>query len=301
MRRSSYLARIVEDMRATKPKAILTPPRLLFRPTAVPFDLDAKAEPTRVRASTRRGVDSRRSEAGAPELPTESKHFVRSRPRDAIGEPTTITARLPDHRKAPHLAAEPPTQRTTITSRQQALELPRLASEARQNREPVRQAIAPDANHKPPPPTEPTARAASPVAASDKPQSLPAPRHGSPRAAEPRSSPGEANGRDAQTARLAIEPSAPRPSVEPLRQAILPATRLELVPPEPRASAPVRKEFRMRAGQVHIGTLEVRIIPPPPAPRPTIAPPIPAERAASPAVPSRPLARGFDVFGFLQG
>jgi len=81
----------------------------------------------------------------------------------------------------------------------------------------------------------------------------------------------------------------------------MPAMRVELVPPEPRASAPVRAEARMRGGQLHIGKLEIRIIPPPSAPRPPSAPPVPAQRAAGAAVPSRPLARGFGVFGFSQG
>ncbi len=300
MRRPSYLARIVEDVKATRRQAVLTPPRLLFRPTFVALDFDVEAEATPVRANTQRVVDARRAKAAAPEPPLESHPPVRSRQRDAIGQPAAVTPRLRADRTALDLAAEPPAQRTTAAPRHPAADASRLASQAWRQGEPVRQAIAPDAGRKDLTPAEPTVRTAGPVAAREKRPSLPAPRRDLPPAPGARSSTFEANGRHARSAHLAIEPSARRPFLEPLQQA-MPTMRVELVPPEPRASAPIREEPRMRGGRVHIGRLEVRVVPPAPAPRPPSAPPVPAQRAASPTVPSRPLARGFRVFGFSQG
>ena len=75
--------------------------------------------------------------------------------------------------------------------------------------------------------------------------------------------------------------------------------RLDLHPREFRRDAPVRKE-EGGGGRVRIGTLELRILPPPNTPREVIAAPAPARRVAAAPRAAGPLARGFGVFGLPQ-
>jgi hypothetical protein len=59
-------------------------------------------------------------------------------------------------------------------------------------------------------------------------------------------------------------------------------------PPRPTAEG-------KRSGGVRIGSLEVRIVPPPAAAPPLVAVPVP------PAAAAPPLSRGFRTFGLVQG
>jgi hypothetical protein len=74
--------------------------------------------------------------------------------------------------------------------------------------------------------------------------------------------------------------------------------RLDLNPREPRRDTPARKDEA--GGRVRIGTLELRILPPPNTPREVMATPSPARRVAAAPQPAGPLARGFGVFGLPQ-
>jgi hypothetical protein len=105
---------------------------------------------------------------------------------------------------------------------------------------------------------------------------------------------------DAATQTATVTPTASPPQVRPnlLSPAPSPA------PPAPAVLAPaaaftrpvrpVRDSTAESLGGVHIGHLEVRIIPPP---APQTRPPM---RRTSPHRPSAPLARGFRSFGLAQ-
>lgn len=93
-----------------------------------------------------------------------------------------------------------------------------------------------------------------------------------------------------------VTPARQAPSSPPLpAPSAAPPARVELAPPPPRSpDRPVQERAAAGSSGVHIGHLEVRIVPPP-------APPArPLARRAAPRPAPAPLARGFRSFGLAQ-
>ena len=301
MRRSSYLARIFEDVTPRKRQPLLNPPRLLFRPSPVALDLGlaVEAEPSRARANTPRrpAADPGRSESdGAnPESPRELRHSLRPTDPDVAQGATTLATpplvRGPDRgtpAQAPHprKAAEPSRENHSEAAR--ILATPDATLRAPTNAMPRKRSE--------PARSEQAVHNANALQALEKPHAIPSQRRELLPAKAPFS---EASTRSAYAQRKLIEPSERRPTAAPVPGTV-PVTRVALSPPLRPGAAPPRKETEASRNRVHIGSLEVKIISPAPVAREPTAPPAAARRGPGPSQPVLPLARGFGVFGFLQ-
>lgn len=291
MRRPSYFSRIATKASARGAVAVLAPPRLLFRPSiGVPEvqEIEARSE---ARAPTtpvtpRRTVAAAARTAAAPArgaLPSAASVAASraeaplSSPPDRVTEPASamLAATIPPRSSAaPGAASAAPGV---------ALQVPLPASG-------TGQAQATPAVPTPPgsPAARPPGRAAawvSNVSRTDRgtpPDPAPG-RSEPPRAKPPRS--------DREHLPRRIEPSPPPRRAYPQNEA---AARPVLAPPPAPPPPPAAPSPPPR---LHIGTLEVRVLPPAPpqaaAPRPVLRGPV--RRAAA-----GPIARGFGVFGLGQ-
>jgi hypothetical protein len=309
MPRRSYLQRIVLGHHGP---VVLSPPRVLFRPTAVPIESVAGAEavaaaspPAEARTVATAASPPAEATAVAPAL--EPRSVLISAPTVPIGPagpqgplPSTATSKAA-HRQALVTPAEL---------------LPRPVGES------AREAM-------PPPLGVPVA---GPSAGADEaplantPGVAPAPISQS---AAPPASAGLSTGpplRDPQRERPELRPvdaatSVEEPELRPVdrvteRMIGEPADGVDQRQPsrhmsssvrlEPPAVAPPphRPDNREREARVRIGSLEVRIVPPAAGQVPAAHPPAAAIPPVRPAPPVRmvaPLSRGFRPFGLVQG
>jgi hypothetical protein len=339
MRRKPYLTRIVEDATAKRRQSILAPPRLLFRPASTQFDvgMDAEPGPTRDRSIAARDSGVRGTEPGGDERGIRSPGWATQRAEwlDSLEPPAQMTRPSPSGQRAgsqvdgsgatgsqaassqvsdsqiagSRLAGGNPqiwarsnmTARTGDAALKSAEAIAALRDRAQlQNDTPAQRRDSP-------------AKASSPrstqheVSDTAKLAGSPSQHHDlKPTAAasvQVRSRKGDrgdsdelardevarGNWHQVTSERAPSHRASPKAEVTP---------RLDLHPREPRRDTPVRKDEG--GGRVRIGTLELRILPPPNTPREVMATPSPARRVAAAPQPAGPLARGFGVFGLRQ-
>jgi hypothetical protein len=301
MRRPSYLARIVEDVSAKKRQPVLAPPRLLFRPGPIQleFGVEAALEPAGHRPSNsprKLSADRGRSEADVPVPTDKSRRHSGPLWPETRDLPTTQTTRLPPRDHHGDAQSESSVLRTTAAGRQKAYsDTPANTSGEQRETLPKTQTNSPQQRHsepakapatacKPPGPAKPLESSSLRPSNARAPQAAPS---------------SDAKARDGDPPHRARKLREHQENLVSVQKAEPPARSL-LLPSEPRPSAPRRIERETPGPRVHIGTLEVRIIPPAPTPRESTAVATPTRRAVTPAPPGRPLARGFGVFGFQQ-
>jgi hypothetical protein len=302
MKRPSYLQQVTPVAPGRHRANVLSPPRLLFRPSAAAPDLieietpsprstAAPARPTRVAPAVRdiaapdqmesRRV-ARRAPRGVPQPPEALPRAARARSPARAPEPTPPVEKRASSGPA-HAAPRPAAERGPAPSRslptpfvgtgRQEIAPPRLASEVATARAENRHTRATAWSDNRP--------AAIPGGASSAP----------PPASRSDRQPAES------TAPEIARPARAVPE-RVTRAAILPAiTPAPLPPPAARPSS----ERAAAAPTLHIGTLEVRVA----APAPAVAPSGTAPRRAAPAPRASAsgatrIARAFGVFGWGQ-
>lgn len=320
MRRASYLAQIVGGVAtsgaAKKRQATLSPPRLLFRPSPVTaeLDLEAVSESARARSDNRVGVGKAGpARLGADPLPVPTRprwEFHRplseSTPEDQPTAESRLPAREPvagaltstisprDTRAQPLAIGTAPSRSSTAAPEEPLTGVRALRPPEKAMGEPVRTPLHPSTQvADPKEPVQGPTRAAvgTPIGSQQltpsKALKLPASESATHTDAPP-------------PPPRALSPKLTKP-VESARQTATTTARAPLLPKETRRAAPQRNDGAHRGQQVHIGTLEVRIVPPAPAPPRQAAPTASVARRTSAGTTSRaPLARGFGIFGFQQ-
>ncbi len=307
MKRPSYLQRVAPGAQGRTGMAVLTPPRLLFRPSATQDLIDIAAPaPQRDHGDPRRPAAPPGASWDAAPVTTGARApaiAVTQASQPPAPARTDITAR-PPHLPAPPRAnpqpvvqarwdmAPPETPQQPRAPKQSALEHHTLAPGAPRPVPTARPPAQPPRDGAPPP--RPIQPAPPPLAAHEKPAGPGSPASLAQIAAAARLDP-------PRTTAAATAPPQTARSSETAHSQPSPKRAETLAPPslQPLPASPPPRPLRERpASGLHIGTIEIHVAPPPP-PQPAARAPL--RQAARPAAaPRGRIARGFGVFGLGQ-
>ena len=291
MPRKSYLALIREQATPKAGRALLMPPKVLFRPIAIPPDFGADEPieaPSRARPARAAVPDVQIQLAPVShpaQVPAPQQQAI-SLPAAAPIAPAPPLAAARDSTPAPKAAAPdaPPRRElreTILLTQERELRhsAAQFAGASRKDRA--------EARRVPRPQIEPGTPIVKPPMAPPVPvESAPPP----PRVRAMLLEPGRTQAPLTFTERVIERVVSNQPPASPL------APRA----PQPREAPHNTVRAERERGRVHIGTLELRILPPPSAPREVPAPAAAARRAAVLPRPPERLARGFGFYGLSQ-
>jgi hypothetical protein len=299
VRKPSYLARISE--RREPAGAMLVPPRLQFRPTPASFATILESEPGRPtaaamsRAGLRESVDMTATTPGAPAMPLVPHPPAPPQRSRRLAAPLSPAHAL-DATSLPELSAPPVAPAMTLRPaaprpvRQQTPAAPPPSAAPPTDEPPQRSAmiattLSPPRPRAVAPPPRPATEAVAPSGLALAQVELHPPPDA--RSAQRRAGPAQV---------VAFEQPARQLDPAPRRESAGLQLRAPLAPPAlgERRSPPKPASADLAArskGGVLIGTLEVKIVPPP----------APVARPAAPLRPAAaPLSRGFRAFGLTQ-